>query len=118
MNKLEAVAASKTFRKKLDDILQEMKEHLKKMIRDTRISELLDDPKSEKDSEGYCVLFYDNKDSCDEAIAQHTLSIRDLESAIMRQGMTLKYVGNPDPYPQSRNPESPVVEPTADGLKL
>lgn len=53
-----------------------------------------------------------------EVIAQHTLSIRDLESCIMRQGMALKYIGTPNPYPESKNPSSTVVEPTADGLKM
>jgi hypothetical protein len=53
-----------------------------------------------------------------EVIAQHTLSIRDLESCIMRQGMTLKYIGAPNPYPNSKDPSNTIVEPTADGLKL
>ena len=53
-----------------------------------------------------------------EVIAQHILRIRDLESCIMRQGMALKYAGQPNPYPQSYNPENTVVEPTADGLTL
>lgn len=60
-------------------------------------------------------------DACEnhgEAIANQILSVRDTESAIMRLGMVLKNVGNPNPYPQSYNPESKVVEPTADGLKL
>lgn len=51
-------------------------------------------------------------------VPQHILSTRDLESCIMRQGMALKYIGTPNPYPESKNPESSVVEPTADGLKL
>jgi hypothetical protein len=41
-----------------------------------------------------------------------------LEEAIMWLGMDLKELGTPDPYPQSRNPESPRIEPTADGLKM
>jgi hypothetical protein len=61
-----------------------------------------------------------NKEFVDggEAIAQHVLSTRDLESCIMRQGMALKYIGTPDPYPLSKDPSSPVVEPTADGLTM
>lgn len=97
MTKLEAIAASKQFRKDADELLQRMKEH-KNRLREYLAVGACEDPS--------------------EVIAQHTLSIRDLESAIMRQGMALKYIGNPDPYPESRNPESPVVEPTADGLKL
>ena len=59
--------------------------------------------------------------ACDdpsEVIAQHTLSIRDLESCIMRQGMALKYIGNPNPYPNSKDPSNTTVEPTADNLKM
>lgn len=97
MTKLEAIAASKTFRKEADDLLQRMKEHKDALIAE-RVNAIAEDK--------------------GEVIAQHTLSIRDLESAIMRQGMALKYIGNPDPYPESRNPESSTVEPTADGLKM
>lgn len=112
MTKLEAVAKSKSFRQRLDELLQEMKEH-KRILIDTRVHE--GRPASQQVTiKPHGELFAD----ASEAIAQHTLSIRDLESAIMRQGMALKYIGNPDPYPESRNPESPVVEPTADGLKL
>ena len=97
MTKLEAISLAKTFRKEADDLLQRMKDHKQYLSREL------------------------NKNDCNdhgEVIAQHTLSIRDLESSIMRQGMALKYIGNPDPYPQSRNPDSTTVEPTADGLKL
>ena len=42
-----------------------------------------------------------------------------LQEAIMWLGMDLKDIGETaNPYPQSYNPESPVIEPTADGLKL
>lgn len=97
MTKLEAIAAAKQFRKDADDLLQRMKDH-KNRLREYLAVGACEDP--------------------GEVIAQHTLSIRDLESAIMRQGMALKYIGNPDPYPESRNPDSPVVAPTADGLTL
>jgi hypothetical protein len=53
-----------------------------------------------------------------EVMAQLTLAQRDLESSIMRLGMVLKNIGTPNPYPESYNPASPVVAPTADGLKL
>lgn len=48
-----------------------------------------------------------------EAIANHILSIRDLESAMMRQGLVLNAIGTPNPYPESKNPDSPVVHPFA-----
>lgn len=100
MTKIEAIAAAKQFRKDADDLLQRMKLHGGVL-------------KSSK-------AFTEDDEPVDigEIIAQHTVSIRDLESCIMRQGMTLKAIGNPDPYPESRNPASTVVEPTADGLKL
>jgi hypothetical protein len=100
LTKTAAVATSKTFRQGLDKILQEMKAFTGTLRAacNGEAQNVAEDP--------------------GEAIAQHIISTRDLESAIMRQGMVLKNIGNPDPYPQSRNPESPVVEPTADGLKL
>lgn len=113
MTKLEAIATAKQFRKDADELLQRMKAHRKEMCRpvapvqDVRNGVVVGEQSGE--------MWGDDQV---EAIAQHTLSIRDLESAIMRQGMALKYVGNPDPYPNSKNPASSVVEPTADGLKL
>jgi hypothetical protein len=112
MTKLEAIAAAKQFRKDADELLQRMKEHRRILI-ETRSQEGRS-MSQQVSIKPHGELFED----ANEAIAQHTLSIRDLESAIMRQGMALKYIGNPDPYPESRNPDSPVVEPTADGLKL
>lgn len=47
-----------------------------------------------------------------------SLAITKMQECIMWLGMRLKAIGEADPYPESRNPESPIVEPTADGLKL
>lgn len=47
-----------------------------------------------------------------------SLTITKIQEGIMWLGMELKRLGTPNPYPQSYNPESTVVEPTADGLKL
>lgn len=103
MNKTDAIRIAKEFRVDADALLQRMKEHRQQLISTTKVEtavvgHLLDDP--------------------GEAIAQHVLSFRDLESCIMRQGMVLKAIGNPTPYPNSYDPKSPVVDPTADGLKL
>ncbi len=103
MTKLEAIKAAKTFRRRADELLQDMKIH----------AGVLKSPSVLADTTAEASLLDKG-----EVIAQHILSIRDLESCIMRQGMALKYIGNPDPYPESRNPESSKVEPTADGLKL
>ena len=99
MTKENAIIQSKQFRVDADELLQRMKDHRKA---------LLNAPPTE---EKMCEDF-------NEVIAQHTLSIRDLESCIMRQGMTLKYIGNPTPYPNSYDASNTKVDPTADGLKL
>lgn len=105
MTKLEAIATSKTFRKEADDLLQRMKAHKLELLK--RVHE-------GPDIKPHGELFED----ANETLAQHILSTRDLESCIMRQGMALKYIGAPNPYPESKNPSSPLVEPTADGLKM
>lgn len=47
-----------------------------------------------------------------------SLAITKLQEATMWLGMNLKRLGELDPYPESRNPDSQRIEPTADGLKL
>ena len=101
MTKDQAIITAKTFRKDADELLQRMKDHARSLSAYVRTS-----------SE------YDNLIDGSEVIAQHTLSIRDLESCIMRQGMTLKYIGNPNPYPNSKDPSNTIVNPTADELKM
>jgi hypothetical protein len=98
MTKEEAIIAAKQFRKDADELLQRMKEHK------SRLNSPSSHPVGCEDS--------------GEVVAQHTLSIRDLESCIMRQGMALKYIGNPNPYPNSKDPSNTIVEPTSDGLKM
>ncbi len=46
------------------------------------------------------------------------LAVTKIQECIMWLGMRLKAIGETDPYPESRNPDSPIIEPTADGLKL
>ena len=87
MTKETLIPALKKFRKDADELLQRIKEHAR--------------------------LLKENP----QAIAQHILSQRDLESCIMRQGMVLKNIGVTNPYPESKNPDSPVVHPTS-GVKL
>jgi hypothetical protein len=100
MTKEQAIIAAKQFRKDADELLQRMKEHRIEIMRHARAQ-----PETS---------FEDSS----EVIAQHTLSIRDLENCIMRQGMALKYIGNPNPYPNSKDPSNTIVEPTSDGLKM
>jgi len=97
MTQEDAIKTAKQFRKDADELLQRMKQH-KQALTEERINSIADDK--------------------GEVIAQHVISILALENCIMRQGMVLKNIGNPTPYPESYNPASPVVEPTADGLKL
>lgn len=100
MTKEIAITTSKQFRKDADELLQRMKDHRLELLKETKA------PGTEV------------SDDLGEVIAQHTLSVRDLESCIMRQGMALKYIGTPNPYPDSKDPSNTVVNPTADGLKL
>lgn len=92
------IRRAKEFRVSMDETLQQMKAHR---------NHLLNPP---------IVVVGEDRS---EVIAQHILSIRDLESAIMRQGMVLKNAAGAGhtPYPESYNPNSPAVEPT-DGVKL
>lgn len=46
------------------------------------------------------------------------LSIRKQQEAVMWFGMGLKALGATNPYPHSYDPKSPVVDPTAQGMKL
>lgn len=100
MTKEQAITTAKQFRKDADALLQRMKEHTKSM-------------RSQSQSGAAPI-----GDDFPEAIAQHIISTRDLESCIMRQGMALKYIGNPNPYPNSKDPSNTIVEPTSDGLKM
>ena len=55
---------------------------------------------------------------------ERSLAITKLQEAVMWLGMDLKRIAeaNPslvaDPYPHSKDPSVPTIEPTADGLKL
>lgn len=47
-----------------------------------------------------------------------SISITNLQQAIMWLGMNLKALNEPTPYPNSYKPENTIIEPTADGLAL
>lgn len=55
---------------------------------------------------------------------ERSIAITKIQEAIMWLGMDLKAINeenpgtSPNPYPESYNPASLVIEPTADGLKL
>lgn len=55
---------------------------------------------------------------------ERSLCITKLQEAVMWLGMDLKRINElnpetcPNPYPESKNPASLKIEPTADGLKL
>lgn len=55
---------------------------------------------------------------------ERSLAVTKVQEAIMWLGMDLKAINeetpgaSPNPYPKSYDPASPVIEPTADGLKL
>lgn len=88
LSKEEAVIKAKELRSKLDALLQEMKA-LKTHLIDRGKSIIVDMPFQ---------AFIDSP----EVIAQHILSMRAVEDAIMRQGMVLKCIGTPNPYPNSK----------------
>lgn len=53
-------------------------------------------------------------DNCKET----EIVVTKLQEAVMWLGMDLKRLNQPNPYPESKNPNSMRIEPTADGLKL
>ena len=94
---LTTVGETKQFRKDLDEVLQRLKisSHPANRCQYARVS------------------------------SERSIAITKLQEAIMWLGMDLKAINEESPsnetttpYPQSYNPESPVIEPTADGLKL
>lgn len=53
-----------------------------------------------------------------ELCRETSLVITKLQEAVMWLGMNLKRLNQPNPYPESKNPNSMKIEPTADGLKM
>ena len=53
-----------------------------------------------------------------EPCRETSLVITKLQEAVMWLGMDLKRLNQPNPYPESKNPKSMRIDPTADGLKL
>ena len=50
---------------------------------------------------------------------ERSLAVTKLQEAVMWLGMELKRLGEKNPYPSSKDPETGTqIEPTADGLKL
>jgi len=49
---------------------------------------------------------------------ERALAITKLQECIMWLGMDLKRLNEPNPYPNSYNPENTKIEPTADGMKM
>ena len=102
----QEVYDTKEYRKDLDSILQRIKR-----------GSTLD--KDNIDSTGKPARQLGFRSSRERSIA-----ITKVQEAIMWLGVDLKVMneegieGCENPYPQSFNPESPVIEPTADGLKL
>lgn len=49
---------------------------------------------------------------------ESALAVTKLQECLMWLGMHLKAIGEADPYPKSRDPESQTIHSTADGLRL
>ena len=103
-NKEAIIKRTKELRMDIDTVLQ----NVKAFDNDCIASPCIDAP-----SIGFAA-FKDRQ----EVPANVKLCQRHLEDAIMRLGMTLKAIGATNPYPESYNPDSNHIEPTADNLKL
>lgn len=53
-----------------------------------------------------------------EPCRETRIVIYKLQEAVMWLGMDLKRLNEPNPYPESKNPNSMRIEPTADSLKM
>lgn len=95
------IAATKQHRKDLDEVLQRLKRDSDKGYTGER-----------------------PPDHPVRSSRERSLAVTKLQEAIMWLGMDLKAIDSevpgsaPNPYPKSYDPSSPVVEKTADGLKL
>jgi hypothetical protein len=95
------MADSKALRKQLDDVLQQLR------------------AASDKNFTGYRAPDCKIRSSRERSIAATKI-----QEAIMWLGMDLSAINEEspgsaqNPYPESYNPASPVIEPTSDGLKL
>lgn len=100
-NTLAVIAQTKTHRKDLDDVLQKLKRDAEKNFTGERAPDHVVRPSRER-----------------------SLAVTKIQEAIMWLGMDLKAIDEetpgsaPNPYPESKNPESAKIEKTADGLKL
>lgn len=100
-----AISDTKQFRKSLDEVLSEIKQSSSPQLNPAARGGISFPP-------GY-------RDSRERSFA-----VTKIQEAIMWLGMDLKAINeeepgaSPNPYPQSYNPESSAIEPTADGLKL
>lgn len=108
--KRQTITETKQLRKDLDAALQNAKAHTRAIKSSRCRFRSFQRPAPSGPEE----LF----DNAEDADRHAQLAVDAIELAIMRLGMVLKALGNPSPYPESYNPESPVVEPTADGLKM
>ena len=101
-----AICDTKKFRKDLDGVLSDLKQASSPVFNPEA-------PHGKSYPLGY------------RSSRERSLAITKIQEAIMWLGMDLKAINEEtpsalteNPYPQSYNPESPVIEPTADGLKL
>lgn len=102
----DIIADTKRFRRDIDGLIQRLKD----------LTTL--DP-SCTGTDGNPATQYGYRSSRERALA-----LTKLQEAVMWLGMDLKAIGeeNPgyvaNPYPSSKDPGTPTIEPTADGLKL
>jgi hypothetical protein len=101
-----AISDTKQFRKNLDSVLSELKQATSPQYNPNAVDGISHPP-------GY------------RSSLERSIAITKIQEAIMWLGMDLKAINEEtpsietaNPYPQSYNPESPVIEPTSDGLRL
>lgn len=102
----DIIADTKTFRRDIDKLIQRLKNVT-----------TLDPSVTGSDGQPAKPMGY-------RASRERSLALTKLQEAVMWLGMDLKTIGeeNPgyvaNPYPSSKDPSTPTIEPTADGLKL
>jgi hypothetical protein len=89
------VAATKQHRKDLDDVLQRLRRDSDPGYTGTR-------------APGHTI----------RSSRERSIAVTKLQEAIMWLGMDLKAMNEPNPYPNSYDPKSPVIDSTADGLRM
>ena len=108
------IRRAKELRVAIDSVLQDVKAFGK----DCLASPCIDTPKPSRSLGAPTKPEVEGFADPQEVPANVKLCQRHLEDATMRLGMTLKAIGATNPYPESYNPDSNRIEPTADAAPI